>query len=867
MSNSAKHFFKIFYFKILAVICILGIYPSLYPQDLALSTSKLYTIKQIEVTGNTSFNEKTVIAYSGLKEGQQVYLPGDAISKTIKKLWDLGLFKNVNIYLTKTEGTNAYIEISLEQLPVLKEARIDGVSRSKAEDFITENNLNPNTKVTENLVITTKNYIRNHYKKKGFLNAKVIANTIPVKDSVNDQQQVQLLFKVFKGDRVKIGEVRVVGNEEFPDSKIQKHLKKTKAKKFWRFWKPSKYIASDFETDKANVIEKYKEKGFRDARIITDTIYNLSENLIDLELSLEEGNKYYFGDISFLGNSVFSDEQLADKIVLQKGDVYNAVLLEKRISDATRPDAEDITNLYQNNGYFFSRIVPVETGVENDTINFEVRITEGKLARFNEITVSGNTKTNDHVLYRNIRTVPGAVYSKDKIVRSIRELGQTNFFDTEQLVPNIKNIDQNAGLLDIDYSVVEKGSSQFELQGGYGGTGFIGTLGLRFNNFSIRNIFNKESYKPLPSGDGQSLSIRAQYSRSFRVHSFSFIEPWLGGKKPFQLSLSFSRTKQFDFDFTTNEVDKNQSFLVTSGNVGIQKRLRWPDDYFTLSQNIGFRHFDLQNFNTGLFTFGDGTANDFSYTLGITRDNTSVSPIFPTGGSRISLTAKASIPYSAFSNATDWEALAIERRDINTSENRISEIDQERFKWLEYYKLKLSGDWYSSLSKKFVFKSSFQFGFLGAYNQDRGVIPFERFQLGGSGLGANSGIVSVENVPLRGYPDAQVVSTTTDLSGNIETSTSGSTIFNKFSLELRYPISFNPAATIYALGFVEAGAAFDSFRQFDPFRLNRSAGLGIRVFMPAFGLLGVDFGYGFDKLLNESSPHGWETHFVLGQQF
>lgn len=853
------------YTYLFTLILTISFCTSSYAQDAPLQDSKEYTIGSIEVTGSTTFNTKTILAYSGLREGQLLYLPGDEISKTIKKLWGLGLFADINIYITHIEGNVADLELHIQQLPLLSDVRIEGVSKSKSEDFIKENGLNTGAKITENLVTTTKNYIRNHYKEKGYLNAKVLTSVTDVEDTLVSNT-VNMLVKVDKGERVKINEIIVNGNEKFSDKKVRKQLKKTKSKFPFRFWKRSKYIAEDYKEGKQAIIDKYKEKGYRDARIVTDSVSRVSDNLIDLHIDVEEGNKYYFGDITFLGNSVYSDEQLQRKLVLRKGDVYNGVLLEERIADNSKPDADDITNMYQNNGYFFSRINPVEVNVHNDSIDFEIRIIEGKLAYFNNITVTGNDKTNDHVIFRNIRTKPGDVYSKDKIIRTIRELGQTQFFDTEQLTPNFKNIDQNAGTLDVEYSVVEKGASQFELQGGYGGTGFIGTLGLRFNNFSIRNIFNKDSYRPLPSGDGQSLSIRAQASPSNRIYSLSFVEPWLGGKKPYQFSASFSHTKQYQFNFTTRDVDKSQSFLLTGGSLGIAKRLRWPDDYFTLSQTIGIKHYNLDNFNTGLFNFSNGSANDLSYTFGISRDNTSVSPIFPTGGSRLSLTAKTTLPYSWFGN-TDWEGLAAERADDETDFDRISEIDQERFKWLEYYKIKFSGDWYTSLPKKFVFKSSFQFGFLGAYNQDRGLIPFERFQLGGSGLGGNNGVASLENIALRGYPDGQVVSTSRDLQGEDITASSGSTIFNKYSLELRYPISFNPTATIYALAFIEGGAAFDSFKQFDPFELNRSAGAGIRIFMPAFGLLGIDFAYGFDPLSGETGPHGSEIHFVLGQQF
>ncbi len=848
--------------------------------DAAFETSKKYILGKIKVTGSTTYNEQTIITYTGLRTGQEIYLPGDKISKTIKKLWELGLFKNINFYITKVEDGVADIELNIQQVPVLKEVRIEGVTKSKNQEFIKDNNLNKGVKVTDNLTTTTKNYIRRNYQEKGFLNAKVLVNVTEVKDTT-ETNEVNMLVRVDKGERVKVNDILVEGNDKFSDAKIKKLLKKTKKKVPFRFWKRSKYIAEDYKEDKKKIIEKYKEKGYRDARIVGDSIIKKDDNTIDLKLTVEEGRRYYFGDISIIGNSVFTDEQIARKLILKKGDVYNGVLLDKRIADNTKPDADDITNLYQNNGYFFSRINPVEVNVKNDTIDFELRIIEGKLTRFDNITVTGNDKTNDHVVHRNLRTRPGEIFSKEKIIRTLRELGQTTFFDTEQLTPNIKNPDPNSGTVDVEYSVVEKGASQFELQGGFGATGFIGTLGLRFNNFSIGNIFNKESYRPLPSGDGQSLAIRAQAAQNSRRYSLSFVEPWLGGKRPYQLSVSFSHIKQFQFNFQTREVDKNQSFLLTGGSIGIAKRLRWPDDYFTLSQAIGFRHYNLNNFGFRSFSFDNGNANDLTYTFGLSRDNTSISPIFPVAGSKFSFTAKASLPYSWFGN-TDWKALRDERGQLIASQqqlaqsgaasqvvnNRIAEIDQERFKFLEYYKLKFAGDWYTSLPKKLVLRSAFEFGFLGAYNQDRGVIPFERFQLGGSGLGGNNGLASIENVALRGYPDGRVFSQATVIGNNQTTDAlAGSTIFNKYTLELRYPVSLKPAATIYALAFIEGGAAYDNFRQFNPFELNRSAGAGVRIFMPAFGLLGIDFAWGFDSLPGETRPHGQEVHFILGQQF
>ncbi len=882
MSSSVKEMTKklpIAYFTLLALL----ISTSLFAQNIPSANGKQYTIGDIKVTGITSYNENTVITFTGLKKGERIFLPGDRISKVIKKLWDLELFSDINFYISNVNGDVADLEINIQEVAELNEVRIKGVKKRKAEQLIKDNGLTKGAKVTENLTTTTRNFISNKYRKDGFLNTKVVINTVPVKDTVVTNK-VNMVVLIDKGDKVKIDNINIEGNEQLTDAIVRRAMKNTKRKKPLRFWKRSKYIRTDYEEDKDNIITKYKEKGYRDARITSDSLIIESDNTVSLNLNIEEGNKHYFGNITFLGNSVYTDRQLARQLVIQKGDVYNGVLLEKQVSDNSKPDADDLTNLYQNNGYLFSSIDAVETKVYNDTIDFEIRIREGKLTHFEHISISGNDKTNDHVVYRILRTKPGQRYSKELVVRTVRELGQLGFFDPEQLEPQFKNANPQAGTIDINYPLVEKGSSQIELQGGFGGGGFVGTLGLAFSNFSIRNIFNKESYSPLPMGDGQTLRVRAQASRSFQTYSLSFIEPWLGGKRPYQLSTSFSHTIQY---LLTNrrDVNRDSKFLITGGSIGIAKRLNWPDNYFTLSQAVSVRHYNLKNYNTRLFTFGNGASNDLSYTIGLNRNNTTINPIFPTGGSEFNIVAKLSVPYSLF-DGVDYSALKDkrdsleeERSNLNSSDSRdvvrnseigreIGEIDQERFKWLEYYKLKFDGSWYTSLVKlgknSLVLKTSAEYGFLGAYNNDRGNIPFERFFLGGTQLGANS-LDGREIVALRGYPDRSI--TPVARANNQDFDADGTTIYNKYSLELRYPITLKPAASIYMLGFLEGGATYDSFKRFNPFQLSRSAGAGLRIFMPAFGLLGIDFGYGFDPIPGTNQPNGWETHFIIGQQF
>ena len=640
-------------------------------------------------------------------------------------------------------------------------------------------------------------------------------------------------------------------------------MKNTKKSKIYRFWKRSKYIEDDFKEDLVSLVDKYKENGFRDARIISDTIVTYDENSITLKIKLQEGEKYTFGKINYLGNSVYTDEQLDQILKVKEGDTYNGVELEKRIADDSDPDSDDLSNLYQNSGYLFSSVTPVEVSADGNVIDLEIRINEGKPAYFNKVSVIGNDKTNDHVIYREIRTRPGQLYSKSNVIRTIRELGQLGFFDAQLISPDFKNVNPNDGTVDLEYTVVERGSSQIELQGGYGGGGFIGTLGLSFNNFAAKDLFNKEAYNPVPMGDGQKLSLRLQASRFYTQNSFSFTEPWLGGKKPVQFSVQLSQTKQFLFNPVTYKADKSKSFNISGISVGLAKRLAVPDDYFTLAQYIGFQYYNLNDYNTGLFTFGNGSSNNLSYTVSLSRNNTFTDPIYPTGGSSFSLSAKLSFPYSAV-NKVDYTALKDEREQLvddlandpnnTTASDRIAEIDQERYKWLEFYKIKFKGEWFAALTKKLVLRPAFEFGFLGAYNNDRGIIPFERFFLGGDGLGMYS-LDGRETIALRGYPNQSL------------SNQDGGTIYNKYSLEMRYPISLGEQAKIFALAFIEGGNSYNSFRDFNPFLIKRSAGLGVRLFMPAFGLLGIDFGHGFDAVPGQSKKHGWETHFIIGQSF
>ncbi|WP_035653930.1 outer membrane protein assembly factor BamA [Flavobacterium saliperosum] len=882
--------------KLVFAIIFLGSISAVNAQDTNIpEAGKQYILANVDVTGKITYNEQTVITFAGLEKGQSITVPGDEISGAIKKLWKLGLFNDINFYVDKIQNDSIYLELNINELPKLKDVKFQGVKKGKVDELIKDNDLVKDKVVNENLLTTTKNYIENKYKKDGYYNTKVVINTIP--DST--ENRVNMVVNVDRGKKVKIKSIEFIGNSKLKTGKLKRAMANTKKKGLlnpMRIIKSSKFIKEKYNEDLVAVVDKYKENGFRDARITNETVtYNDKKNTVAIKINLEEGRKYYFGDIRYLGNTVYNNQALDQILGIKKGDVYNGKLLQERIADKTKPDGEDLTNLYQNNGYLFSNINAVEVRTANDTIDFEIRVTEGPIAYFNNVTVTGNDKTNDYVIYRELRTKPGQKWSKDNVIRSIRELGQLGFFDPEALKPDVKPNGAD-GTVDINYNVVEKGSSQVELQGGYGGGGFIGTLGLSFNNFSIRNILNKEAYKPLPMGDGQKMSLRLQGSSYFQTYSLSFSEPWFGGKKPVSFSTSISHSKQFLYNYSTRDVTRDQSFNITSLSVGIAKKLTVPDDYFILSQSVAFQYYDLNNYFSGLFTFGNGASRNLTYTIGLSRNSKGFNPIYPTYGSEFTVTGKFTLPYSLM-NGVDYKNLGnLEENKLVTTENQqttdgtyvpagtyldeegnavpgnnyelaaadASKVDQKRFNWLEYYKIKFKADWYTKVYEKLVLRSLGEFGFLGAYNSNRGLVPFERFYLGGDGL-ANFSMDGREMIQLRGYPNqslAPIIET-----GPKRGQQTGGTIYNKFSLELRYPISLAQSASIYALTFVEGGASYDSFKGYNPFALKRSAGFGLRVFMPAFGLLGIDFAHGFDALPGETQKSGWQTHFIIGQQF
>ncbi|MEI6866361.1 outer membrane protein assembly factor BamA [Flavicella sp.] len=825
-------------------------------------SGKEYTLGEISVTGAQQFSEQSVKVYSGLKTGQTIKIPGDKLSSAIKKLYGTKRFSSVEVFISKIEGTTAYLEFKVVELPQISSITITGIKKSKAKDLREDADINKGDMLTDNLMVTTKNYFRKTYTDKGYLKTKVNLNT---RRDTTEGNAMDLLIKIDRGSKIKIKEITFKGNKDVSDAKLRSYLKDTK-RKFWgRFWKSSKYIKEKYKVDLQNLLDKYSELGYRDARIVSDSIiWNDNDKTINLEISLEEGKRYYFGNINFLGNSRYPTAHLHRYLRLQKGDVYDSKLLNERVNGDGSPDSQDIGSLYQNSGYLFSTVNVVETRVDNNEISVEIRINEDEIATIRDVSVSGNEVTNDFVIYRELRTKPGDLYSKENIIRTIREISQLGFFDAENVTPDLIP-NYNDKTVDIDYLVVKKGSSQIELQGGYGGGSFIGTIGLSFNNFSIKNIFNAKEYKPLPMGDGQALSLRLQMSRYYSTHSFSFTEPWLGGKKPKSLSFSIYNSRQYQVDYSTNDVDKSQRLNIFGVTVGLGQRLTWPDDFFTLSQAISFKQYDINQYQLGLLNFedGTGTSNNLSYSITLARNSSGPSMIFPTTGSEFSISAKFTLPYSFISN-TDFASLEDDPAYLEPSydyngnylgmvpiEGRINE---EKYKWLEYYKFSYNSKWYTKLIGKSVLMTKIDFGYLGYYNKDLEDMPFERYYVGGDGL-QQSQFDGREIVGLRGYENSSL------------SSSNGGTIYNKFTMEVRYPITLKPSASIYVLGFIEAGNSYDDFKTYNPFDVKRSAGIGVRIFMPAFGLLGIDFANGFDPIPGSFENSGWQTHFIIGQQF
>ena len=805
-----------------------------------------YFLKDIVIDGVKKYSPAQILRFTGLNKNEQVDIPGQKISIAIKKLWEQNIFSVVEVYVESIEGEQVVLKFRLEDLKELGEIKFTGkgVNKSKQEKFVKDYDLKPGKKITNDLVSTLKTKIPQEYVNKGYADAKI---SIQDKVNANDPNLVDWTIDVDRGKRIKIDHIEFEGNDSVSDSKLRKKgFKDTKQKRFGigGIMKPSKFIREKYEDDKRNLISYYQSLGFRDAAVVSDSVWRNKNNNFEINVKLNEGKKYYIGDITFLGNTTYSTEVLQKLLGYKTGDIYDAVGFNKKVGeDGGKEDDTDIKSLYQNNGFLFSQVVPVEKSVVGDSINLEIRINEGEKATWNRVTWSGNTTTHDHVILRSLYTRPGDLFSKSEIKRTYFTLAGLPYFDPQQIGQEVNPQPQD-NTVDIHWSVVEKGSSQVNLQAGYGGNSFIGTLGLTFNNFSLRNFLKFKDFKPVPQGDGQTFSITAQAGQYFQNYGIQFVEPWLFGSRPTALSVgvNYSRVKYKD------EKGEDMKLGIFSASAGLNRQLSWPDYYFSLYTGLQYQSYDFKNypFQFGNTSESNGSAKNFSFNIGLSRNSAGTNPIFPTSGSNIEASLKFTPPYSLFNN-----------KDYSTM------TPVEKYKTMEFYKVKLKADTYNSIVGKLVLRSTAEMGFMDGYNKELGAPPFERFYVGGTGLfgGRYDGR---ELIPLRGYENASQTGYSLGSPYDI-TPYGGATIYNRFSLELRYPISLNQTANIFGLGFVEGGNAWNTWSSYNPFQLKRSAGVGIRVHMAAFGLIGFDFAYGFDKPIGGSEPSGWKTHFLMNQ--
>lgn len=780
-----------------------------------------YEIGGIRILGAPNFDQTAITMVSGLRVGQKVSLPGDDISSAIKNLWKEGLFSDVQIKIEKITGDIVYLAIVLKPRPKLARFKFEGASKKEADKIRELINLFSGKTITENLIFNTKSKVVDFYKEEGYEFVEVNIDRMP--DDLLDNSEI-FVIRIYKGYKVKIAEINIEGAESIAENKLKRAMKDTKEKAFWRFFKRSKFNKTAFKRDKESIILKYQENGFRDAEITKDSVYKIDNKHLGIDLTIDEGDKYFFGDFKWVGNSKYTSGRLDTILGIRKGDVYNRVLLETRLYQSQ--DGRDITALYMDRGHLFFNIEPVEINIVDNHINYEIRITEGDEAIIRNVLITGNHRTNDHVIRREIRTKPGDLFNRNDIIRTQRELAQLGYFNEEafDIIPRPNPQD---GTVDIEYVLEEKSSDQIELSGGYGAGRIIGTLGLTFNNFSMQNLFNKEAWQPLPTGDGQRLSLRGQTNgRFFQSYSLNFTEPWLGGKKPNALSY-WMRHTQFGNNFKTN--DANYSGVsITGVGLGLQRRKKIPDDFFTAYYELGYEYYDVTEYGQ-VFDFDNGYSNNIAFKYILSR-NSIDSPIYPRSGSKLTFTTKATLPYSYFDGIDDYSAVD----------------EQVKNKYAEFYKFKLTGEWYLPLTpdRKLILRPKIGFGFMGAYSTAKGLTPFERFYLGGNPLTGVMMLDGREIISLRGYDDQTV------------SSRLGDPLIARYSLELRYPISLNPSATFFLLGFVEAGNTYRNFDSFNPFNVKRSFGGGVRVFLPMFGMIGFDYGWGMDGLEPHSSGYG-----------
>lgn len=835
-----------------------------YPRD--------YEIGGIVVEGAQYIDASMLSMIAGLRVGDAISIPGESISSAIRKIWEQGLFEDVAINATDFIGDKIFLQIVIKEKPRVSKFSFKGIKKSEADEIRNKINLSRGDIATEHLMTKTTRIIEDYYFNKGYQN--VVINVEQEADT-SRQNYINMHINIDKGEKVRIKEINIIGNENLSDGQILAAMKETKQRGHFdplnplgplvvntvanvltlkplkaitsieeyfydnyrpRIFKSSKYLEKSYEDDKNLIIEKYNAKGFRDARIVRDSVYKIDDRNLGIDIVINEGNKFHYRNVSWTGNTKYSSDVLNSILGIKYGDVYNKELLDKNLTYSET--SLDIGSLYMDDGYLFFRADPVEVAVENDSIDLEIRLTEGKQARIGNVSLTGNTKTFDHVVLRELYTRPGQLFSRSDVTRSIRELATLGFFNQENITPDVQpNMADNT--VDINYSVEEAAADQVRLSAGYASKYLMLEAGLQFSNFSMRNLFNKKAWRPLPMGDGQKLSLSvSSYIPVMINYAISFTEPWLGGRKPNSLSLSFYQAFMSNWQERTS--DKYGWFRRTGFSAGLGRRLTWPDDYFSLYQGINVMRYNLTNYSTIYLNIGDGNGkfNIVSYNIVLSRNSVS-QPIYPRNGSEFQLSLELTPPYSLFNNK-DYTGLS----------------DNEKYKWVEMHRWNFKAVWYSELYEKLVMMTRVRFGYLGHYNKQIGATPFHRYYLGGDGLN-NANLDSRELVGMRGYENYSL----TPGYYNVQT---GGDIFTKYTLELRYPLSLNPQATIYALSFIEAGNCWLGIDKFDPFEVKRSAGVGVRIFLPMFGMLGLDWGYGFDDVYGTTGGNHSQFHFSIG---
>ena len=826
---------------------------------------KKYIVGGVTVEGNNYVNRDQIVQTSGLREGMEVTVPSDFFSLLIDKMWSRRYFEDVSVAIDSLNAARdtAFFKIRVTERPRVSRWTFSGIKSGDQKDLKERLNLKPGGVFSDYVAKTSTDIIKRFYDEKGYNNATV---DIQTKRDTLVKGAIRVNFAISKNEKVRIKKIDFGGVYDVKESKLVKSMKKTRDKRLQNFFKSKKFNETEFKNDKNGLIEAFNEAGYRDARILSDTVYFVEPGKLEIDFKIDQGKKYYFRNITWTGNSVYPAEALNDILQIKKGDVYDVVTMEKRLYGGGKQNEYDVSKLYRDNGYLFFNIQPVELNVVGDSVDVEMRVVEGKQATLNNIIINGNDLTNEKVVRRQVFTRPGYLFSQSDFERSIREIASMGQFDPEAIADPSKGYsiipNQLNNTVDVVYNVTEKPSSQLELSGGWGGNTFVATVGVSFNNFSTHRFFDKTAWRPVPLGDAQNLAFRFQTNGTYYTSlSASFSEPWLFGKKPTSLNLSLYYTRQTNSYLAFNILNNDQYMEVYGFAAGIGTRLKWPDNYFVLYNQLSWQTYNLKDWQYN-FLFNTGISHNLSYLISLSRNSTD-QQIYPRQGSDFSISLQLTPPYSLLRKKdygvldADGKPTIKNPRDIDYS----LQSSETRYRWIEYHKWQFKGAVYTKLVGDLVLMTRAQFGFLGYYNRKWGYSPFEGFRVGGDGMSGYDTYGS-DIISLRGYENYSLTPTSTsqyNSSGNYY----AGNVYDKFTVELRYPVVLQPQSTIYALLFLEGGNCWSDLRNFNPFQIKRSAGVGVRVFLPMIGLLGVDWGWGFDDPVNGKS----QFHFVIGQQF